>query len=157
VKKTRNVLQVVVEDFAIRAGFQKKSGAWYRRQTDTIAVVELQKSQYGAQYFINVALWLLHIADAKYPKEQSCHLRTRLTRLIPDEEERLKAFLDLDDPSMSEGERRAGLLELLQTRLLPLLEACSTLRGIRSLEEKDLLKAFLVTGSAQRALAKPTF
>ena len=35
-----------------RAGFTKKSGSWYRRGEETIAVLNLQKSQYGPSYYV---------------------------------------------------------------------------------------------------------
>lgn len=149
---TRNVLQTTFDDFAKSAGFSKKSGTWCRRQQDTIAVIELQKSQYGARYFVNVALWFLDLGDVQCPKEQACHLRTRLECLVPDEEEQLKKLLNLDDGSIAEGDRRAALLEILRERLLCFLDICSTLDGIRSLEDRGLLREFLITGPAQRVL-----
>lgn len=150
----RNVLQTTFDDFAKAAGFTKKSGTWCRRQQDTIAVLELQKSQYGAQYFVNVALWLLELGDAQCPREQACHLRSRLTRLLPEDEDRLKAALDLDDSSLVEIERREAFLEALEERLLRLLDSCSTLEGVRSLEATGLLSSFLIAGSAQRLLER---
>ena len=47
---SRNVVQATIDAFSRDAGFTKRSGAWYRRQVETIAVVELQKSQHGSQY-----------------------------------------------------------------------------------------------------------
>ncbi len=92
----RNVLRSTLNDFGSSAGFIKNSGAWYRRQGDAISVVDLQKSQYGNQYYINVGLWLLEIADERFPKEWVCHLRTRLEALLPPHEEpRLEKLLDL--------------------------------------------------------------
>lgn len=107
----RNVLQTAFDEFAKSAGFTKESGTWCRRQPDVIGVIELQKSQYGAQYFANVALWLL----------------------------------DDDD-------RREALLALLTLRLLPLLEICSTLDGIRSSTRPNYGVNFSLTGSAQNVL-----
>ncbi len=147
----RNVLHTTFDGFAKSAGFTKKSGTWCRRQREVIAVMELQKSQYGAQYFVNVALWLLELGQAQCPKEQTCHLRSRLGSLLPEEEEHLSALLDLD-VSMNDENRREALLEILKLRLLPSLEICSTLDGIRSLETTGLLSGFLITGPAQGVL-----
>lgn len=148
----RNVLQAAFDDFARAAGFTKRSGIWCRRQRETIAVLELQKSQYGPQYFVNVALWLLALGNAECPREHACHLRSRLTRLLPEDEDRLKVVLNLDDSTLTEDHRRATLLEILDERLLPLLDSCATLDGIRSLEATGLLNSFLIAGSALRVL-----
>lgn len=151
----RNVLQTTFDEFAKEAGFTKRSGAWCRHQHESVAVIELQKSQYGPQYFVNVALWLLELGDVQCPKEHACHLRTRLTRLLPERKDELNALLDLDDASMTESHRRESLEQLLRDRLLPLLDTCSTLDGIRSLKSTGVLGAFLTTGPAQQVL-EPT-
>lgn len=147
----RNVLQTAFDEFAGATGFTKKSGTWCRRRNEVIGVIELQKSQYGAQYFVNVALWLLALGEAQCPKEHVCHLRSRLSALLPDEEDRLAALLSLDVP-MDEDDRRIAFLEVLNVHLLPLLDTCSTLDGIRSLESSGPLESFLITGPAQRVL-----
>ena len=73
--------------FGERNGFRRKSNAWYLPQAETIAVLDLQKSQYGPQYYANVALWLLPLGDAATPKEGTCQIRTRLTSLFPDSQD----------------------------------------------------------------------
>lgn len=149
---TRNVLHMTFDDFAKSAGFTKKSGIWCRRQRETIAVLELQKSQYGSQYYVNVALWLLELGEASCPKEQACHLRSRLTQLLPDPDDQLKVVLDLDDLTLAENDRRATFEALLNDQLLPLIDRCSTLDGVRALAATGHLDSFLITGSAQRVL-----
>lgn len=52
------------------AGFSKHSGSWYRDTDDVITVAELQKSQYGLQYYVNIALWLRPLGEAKTPKSR---------------------------------------------------------------------------------------
>ncbi|PZS07781.1 MAG: hypothetical protein DLM55_09900 [Acidimicrobiales bacterium] len=44
--------------------------------------LQLQKSQYGLRYYINVALWLLALGEAQFPKERTCHVRSRLSRVL---------------------------------------------------------------------------
>src|SRR6476659_6179213 len=43
----RNAIQRAFDDFA---GFEKKSGSWYRISGEVISVSNLQKSQYGPVY-----------------------------------------------------------------------------------------------------------
>jgi hypothetical protein len=146
-----NVLRDTIAKFGREAGFIKHSGSWYLRQAETIAVIELQKSQYGVQYYVNVALWLLPLGEAQYPKERHCHVRTRLTRSASEQEDRSKALLDLESP-IDDSARAAELSELLVSHLLPILRACSSVRGLKSAEGERLLKASLVTGPAQQLL-----
>ncbi len=148
---TRNIIQTTIDDLAKAGGFFKKSGTWYRRQAETIAILDLQKSQYSHLYFLNVALWLLPIADAQFPKEPTCHVRSRLTRLFPNAEEEVNELLDLDAP-LDDPVRCAGLRSIFSSRLLPLLDQCSTIVGLRSDEGRKLTNVSLVTGAAQQLL-----
>jgi hypothetical protein len=148
-----NVLRDALNQFGREAGFVRKSGSWYLPQEDTIGVVELQKSQYGKQYFINVAIWIRCIGEAEYPKEWTCHIRTRFDDLVPaDEEQHLKSILDLEDSGLSDDDRSSELLALLRLHLLPLLLECSTKSGLRTTWRTGSLSRFLVTGDAQDVL-----
>lgn len=149
---TRNVLRSTFDDFAKAAGFAKKAGTWCRHQDETIAVLELQKSQYGPQYYVNVALWLLVLGEVDCPKEHACHLRSRLDELLPGYEDQLKVVLDLDNPTLAEADRRAKFESILSDQLLPIIGRSSTLEGVKALVADDHLGLFLITGSAQRVL-----
>jgi hypothetical protein len=52
-----------------KAGFRKKSGSWCLDTAETIAVANLQKSNYGEQYYVNLAVWLKGLADSVFPRE----------------------------------------------------------------------------------------
>jgi hypothetical protein len=60
------------------AGFRKKSGSWYLDAPETILVANLQKSNWGPQYYVNLAVWFKALGTEEAPKEQFCHLRKRL-------------------------------------------------------------------------------
>lgn len=149
----QNVIQATFDEFAKSAGCSKKSGSWYARSPETIVVLNLQKSQYGPQYYVNVAIWLRALGDVEAPKQNKCHIRTRLTRLVPpDDEKRLAALLDLDN-GVDDSSRRDELLAVLQGHLLTVLKASSTIGGLRSGEGRQLVLKSLVTGPAQQLLA----
>jgi len=148
----RDVIQRIFDEFGKIAGCSKKSGSWYMRGPETIVVLNIQKSQYGHQYFVNLAIWLRALGDADAPKENNCHIRTRLTRLVPtDLEERLTALLDLDR-DLDEVTREEELLRLLCGHLLPLLKASLSLESLPSGDGRRLVARSLVTGPAQQLL-----
>jgi len=110
----RNIIQTTFDDFAKESGFSKKSGSRYLRNDETLVVLNLQKSQYGLQYYVNIGLWLLALRAAEYPKEHHCPIRTRLTRLVPTATEaRLALLLDLE-ALFDEGARSKEFLDLLE-------------------------------------------
>jgi hypothetical protein len=149
----RNIIQTTFDEFGKASGGSKKSGSWYWRSPETIAVLNLQKSQYAVRYYVNVALWLLAAGPADAPKPSHCHIQTRLERLVPPAlEERLTALLDLDSLIDDEA-RHDELLSLLREYLLPTMEAASTLEGLRSGDGQRFVNASLVDGDGQRLLA----
>lgn len=150
-----NAIQSSFDAFMASEGFRKRSGSWYRRSNDVITVVELQKSQYGPTYYINVAVWLLALGDVKNPpKERTCHVRTRLSRLVGTREDRLAYLLDLDT-DLPDEDRKAELTGFLGTELTPILEVVDSLHGLRSAEGRRVVGAALVLGAADHLLASP--
>lgn len=151
----RNVVQSTFDEFGKASGGAKKSGSWYVRSAETIVVLNLQKSQYAASYYVNVAVWLLAAGPADAPKPSECHVQTRLERLVPPPafEERLTALLDLNS-AIEEETRHEELHALMCEHLLPAIQAAATLEGLRSAGEgQRLVTASLVDGDGQRLLS----
>jgi hypothetical protein len=146
-----NTVQMIVDEFARRAGFTKKAGTWYRRSLETILVLELQRSQYKSSHYLNIGVWLNSVSASEFPKERLCHIRTRATKLVEDQEPRLSNLLDLDY-GIPDPDRTLQLTQVLQCDILPVLNESSTLDGLRLGLGRELLNKALVTGAAQRIL-----
>lgn len=115
-------------------------------------VLKLQRSRYATRYYVNIALWFLALGEAEAPKENKCHIRTRLTQVVPGElEERVNALIDLESP-IDDATGRQELLDVLRGYLPPLMDGSSTLEGMRCGEGRRLIEGSLVTGPAQRLL-----
>ena len=149
---SRNVIQATFDGFMDSAGFSKTSGSWYRITDEVITVVELQKSQYGLQYYVNIALWLRPLGEARTPKEHVCHVRTRLSQLVGGEEDQLAALLDLDVP-VPEDQRAEDLTSFLTVHLGPVLEAVASIKSLREDPGQKVVAASLVRGPAQKLVA----
>lgn len=141
----RDQVQEIVDRFCKEHGFARKSGSYFRRQDETIAVIDLQRSEYAHAYYVNVALWLLALGDATAPKEHTCHVRTRLDRLVADPDG-VRDALDLRTDPVSDREQTiAGALVIADE----LLSACSTVAGCRCEPGRFLVERSLVRGPAQ--------
>jgi hypothetical protein len=82
------------------AGFKRTADTWHLRNDDTILVLNLQKSPYGRQYYINIAAWLNALGAADVPKAHTCHIRCRWEDLVPNANEKhLEKLLDLENTS----------------------------------------------------------
>ena len=147
----RNALQAAFDRFGTENGFEKKSGSWYRRSDEVIAVSNLQKSQYGPQYYFNQGFWLRELNDVRYPRSNEAHIVARLEDLVPEVEQRLGELLDLEC-EMSDEQRIGELVALLGERLLPLIERAVTIAGLRTLIDDGTFAAAGIRGPAQAML-----
>lgn len=114
-------------------GFRRKGATLYRDQEESIAVVNLQGSVYGGRYYLNVAPWLKQFGDEDSPKENHCHLRTRLSYLRPpeDDDERNEPFLDMSS-GLSDEERWTQFESVLNSVVSPALANTATLADLQA-------------------------
>jgi hypothetical protein len=148
----RNAVQRGFDRFGQEAGFEKKSGSWYRRGDEVIAISNLQKSQYGPQYYFNQGFWLRQLDDEPFPKSNLAHIAARIEDLLPEVEQRIGELLDLEF-EMPDEQRVGELAALLKEHLLPLIERGASIAGLRSMVDDGTFVAAGIRGPAQEVLA----
>ncbi|HYO65616.1 MAG TPA: DUF4304 domain-containing protein [Archangium sp.] len=136
------------------AGFKVRSNTWHKLCEDTILVVNLQKSQWGPQFYINLAVWVRQLGDASAPKEYQCHIRQRATSLPDKRAKHLERALDLEDESTGMQEREACINEFMRDSAIPFLESLSTMEGIRLALEAQHLKGCFTDRQLKELLAR---
>ncbi len=147
-----NAVQSGFDRFGRTTGLQKRSGAWYRLCDEVIAVVDLQKSQYGPQYYVNLGFWLRQLGDEVYLRRERCHISVRLEVLLASERRRVARLFDLDEDIPEEG-RASEIVRVLSEQIVPLLDEGCTLNGLRSLVADGTLRGAAIRGAAQQILA----
>lgn len=140
-----NVVQRAVDDVLRARSYSKRSGSWYRTQRETVAVINLQRSNFSPAYYLNVALWFSALGAELYPKEHHCHVRTRIDQLVADAR---TVELALDPESAVEADQRTRIISDALTVADNLLTACSTLEGCRTASGRQLLDRSLVRANA---------
>jgi hypothetical protein len=60
------------------AGFKKKATTWRRQHPDGIQVVNVQGSQWGPEYYLNLGFYISALGSEPEPTEYRCHVRTRV-------------------------------------------------------------------------------
>ncbi|MBE7466314.1 MAG: DUF4304 domain-containing protein [Planctomycetes bacterium] len=122
-------LQRVLGPAAKLRGFKKSGATWRKEAVDAIGVLNLQGSQWGPSFYINLGVYFRALGDHDQPSEYHCHVRTRLSELVPDRE-RLNTLLNFERPV--EDNVRARELEALVLKYgLPWLDTVSTVEGAR--------------------------
>ncbi len=92
-------------------GFKRKTTSWYRQFPEVTQVVNLQRSPWGPQYYINLGVALRALLDDPNPKENHCHARARIERAGADPDE-TKSVFDLEFP-VSDEERAIQIRSIL--------------------------------------------
>jgi len=152
--REQNVIQQTFDAFATSAGMLKHSGTWYRSTDNVIQAVNLQKSQYGPSYYINIGWWLRSLGDVKFPKDDEWHIGIRLESLLALRAEEVNSLLDLDS-EISDAERSQRLRDLLEADLRPAVDRTTSVDGLRALRREGKLKAAAVRGPAIAIIDKP--
>jgi uncharacterized protein DUF4304 len=135
------------------AGFRRRKDSWYRLNEDVITVVNLQKSQWGGQFYINLGIYLRVLGNSISPPEYQCHVRARLTAIAGDRMSPIEAALDLEGKEMPMEEREGILRRSLEEIALPFLNDRSTVPQLRGLHAKGQLERGAVSiTKAARAL-----
>jgi hypothetical protein len=142
-------IQAPVARWANRAGFQKRSDTWYRRFPDLVQVLNLQKSQYGDQYYLNVGIYVPSIgaANSQWPKEHQCHVRARAKTLVSEQSNdiaRFESAMDLEDGSVSSDAREQEIERLLDEHVASFFDSAANLEDLHSLIRSGGLNKALV-------------
>jgi len=140
-----DVLIAALNEALVPVGFKKKASSWFRRSDEVTEVVNLQRSRYGPQHYLNFGLWLCTLGAEPFPKPARCHVYTRVESLVASQAQ-LKHLLDLDR-SEFDAERLGRLVLLLRDEFLPITNGCRTVEGIRgSLDARGLRSAVTRAG-----------
>jgi len=149
--KTDNPIKLGVNDALKDAQFQRKSNTWYRDTDETIVLVNVQKSNFGEQYYINLSVWVKGLPGdpcVRLPSQAVlCHIEGRLGGLMPGEDERLRQMLNVEDESLEKDQRRHAIEDVITRIVLPFLLQCSTRAGIREAYGQGRLRCFAVKQS----------
>jgi hypothetical protein len=117
-------------DWGRANGFTRKGTTLYRDQPETLAVVNLQGSQWGGRSYLNVALWLKAVGEAEQPPENKCHIRARLNELVPDPDEVDRVLTD--EGGLDDTDRSRRFRAMLDEHLTPLLASTGTLPQLKA-------------------------
>ncbi|MDX8498412.1 DUF4304 domain-containing protein [Mesorhizobium sp. VK4C] len=107
----RDIIVQALVDVGSRYGFKGVRGTnYYRDGTETICLLNLQKSSWGPQFYLNAAVWFTRLGPNRRPKESNCHIRWRVNSLMQDEASKMFAqALDLECPMPDD--QRLSLIE----------------------------------------------
>lgn len=150
-------------------GFSKSGRNWHLETAETVVVVNLQKSPWSHDYYLNIGALVRSIDDGSRtyggskPSVVDCHFRIRLEDLFPDKpapgkvvdaaRQAIHDLLDFNEIGTAHAQRMEKLAQIVDDRLLPFLELCKTEAGIRK-AIVDVLGFWYMTTPALRKRLK---
>jgi len=130
-------------------GFKKKRGdTWYKDMPESIAIINLQKSDYSNKWYVNVAIWIkgldvssivpLKKLDIEKPAENHCPFKIRWERIIErnfDEADvkNIVSLTDMDEKTIPDNERIDAIRRMIYKHILPFLEKSATINGLKKM------------------------
>jgi hypothetical protein len=125
------------------AGFIGRAPRWRLSGPDAVVMVEVSKSQYDLQHYVDVGIWLKAIDGTEPSAPFQCHVNMRIESLFPERYELIltECLLSADEeaaPLFSDDFQRFLTLEFLPT--------------LKELTRVDRLRAFMRAGRFSNAL-----
>ena len=118
-------------------GFQKRSTTWYLDEEKIVKVVNLQKSNFSDLYYLNLSIFLKGLGKDQFPKEEHCHIRTRLDNTIVNLAKDYDYLFDMENVKNNKGDFQNEIKDCVQKNILPQLEAIKTKEGVLKVAEKN--------------------
>lgn len=110
-------------------GWRSKSGVWYRDAPDLLAMLELQKSAYDSQHFLNLGFFFprLERNPTDSPSMRLAHIRCRADRVIEVGEISMAEVLRENEQDQASSQWKSDLEALISEKVMPYFENRRTL------------------------------
>lgn len=115
--------------------FDTAFGCWYKESNETIVVLELQKSNYGNYYELNIKIYIQGVFEKKYSINKNL-LKNDIGDIFKRQPLEFNSILDLDN-SIEDENRLEQLEKLFNNFIMPLVNKGLSRNGIRDLASKE--------------------
>jgi len=137
----------LIDGAASPLGFSRRGQKWQRRTSETICQLTLQKSR--SQYYLNFAVSVLELGHDASGTEPVWHIVGRMFSPNVAEKIEWERCLNVSRVEVSGKPREIRFLEILEGRIVPLLQAFETLKGIKAVLFADQLRGMGVRTELQ--------
>lgn len=136
-------------------GFTRKSNNWTRASAEVSQVINLQKSNYGRQYYINLGFLPKEMTqDAgayAHPRHEKCPIRLRIDDILPNPAHEIAETLDLEKEIFTPDDRAKRVREFMVC-IAPTLDRLLTIEGLRRAYAEGTFRRALIMLRAKALL-----
>jgi hypothetical protein len=112
-------------------GFERAYGVWFKESPECIIVLELQKSNHGDYYKLNIKIYVQGMFGNKYKINKEL-IKKDIGDILSGEPVSYRKVLDFDEP-MEDLKRQAKTEELFNAYIVPKTDKAITVKGIKEL------------------------
>ncbi len=147
----KNIIRTIVDRELRSAGYQRLGSRWYKSKPEVAVVIDVQRSVYDAQHFINIGFWIKDLGLFDKPRTEQCHIKLRASSLPLADDEDFGKLLNLDE-EMDEGERERRWSNFVRNAILPFCDDNLSVEGLCKTYSKGQFRDALVLKGAHALL-----
>ncbi|MCW3111004.1 MAG: hypothetical protein JWQ09_5510 [Segetibacter sp.] len=118
-------------EIAEKNGFSFEYGGWLKESNECIVVLDLQKSNFGNYYQLNIKIFVQGLLGNTYQKNKHL-IKNANGNFDLGEPKQYRPFFSLEEP-IEDTERKQKLEELFSNYLMPLANKALTFSGVKEL------------------------
>ncbi len=130
----RNDFKKMFGEIAKENGFERAYEGWFREFPEIIQVLDLQKSNYGNYYYLNIKIFIQGAFGNKYTKSKQL-VKTDGGDIFLRQTDNYSNLLNLDAP-LEDDDRKNGLRKMFEDFIVPFSEKTNTKERIKELHKK---------------------
>ena len=127
--------KTVFGDVAKANGFERAYGGWFKESVECIAVLDLQKSNYGDYFELNIKIYVQGMFGNKYQKGKDL-VKKDIGNIFTRQPKNFNDVFNFDNPQDDEI-RKERLETLFNTFLTPFTNKALSRSGIKDMAEKE--------------------
>jgi hypothetical protein len=126
--------KIIFGEVAKTNGFEKSFGGWFKEGAECIIVLDLQKSNFGDSYELNIKIYVQGAFGSRYVRNKDLVKKDTgdIFRRQPPE---YKDIFDFDEP-MDDESRKGKLEKLFSGFIVPFTDKALSKSGIKELADK---------------------
>lgn len=129
-----NDFKKLFEEIAKEYDFKRAYEGWFKEFPEIIQVLDLQKSNYGNYYYLNIKLYIQGVFGSKYVKSKQL-VKIDGGDVFLRQPDNYSNLLDLDAP-LEKNERKEGLRRMFNEFIMPFSNKTTTKEEIKELHRK---------------------
>lgn len=136
-------IKSVIDSITSSVNFRRKGDTWYSESNDFHILINLQKSNWGKQFYLNLGVSIKGKPDGSLPQEKDCNLRVRLSELFLDQKY-FDQIMDFENDQISITIRKETIENAIANIAIPFLESINTISSMKERVSSGVIKLYWI-------------